>query len=193
MRGSNFNISKTNSVEECQKLCTNNIHCQFFTYATNAFHRPEYRWVWLNGSRENTPGFNSSMGKKKKSLFLLQLKSKGSRVLSIYFLFIYLIPMAFPKIVNSIWSTYKLCTEWSVVSDDDVCHPVRTLKGPLLKGRVSVDSSRPCTTLVIISIANVTHTILRTLRSVASFADFQEQLLAEAQRQWNAHQHKDAG
>lgn len=79
------------------------------------------------------------------------------------------------------------------MSDDDVCHPVRTLKGPLLKGRVSVDSSRPCTTLVIISIANVTHTILRTLRSVASFADFQEQLLAEAQRQWNAHQHKDAG
>ncbi|XP_075840661.1 plasma kallikrein [Microtus pennsylvanicus] len=43
MRGSNFNISKANSVEECQKLCTNNIHCQFFTYATNAFHRPEYR------------------------------------------------------------------------------------------------------------------------------------------------------
>ncbi|MEJ1285078.1 kallikrein B plasma 1 [Cricetulus griseus] len=43
MRGSNFNISKSNSIEECQKLCTNNIHCQFFTYATNAFHSPEYR------------------------------------------------------------------------------------------------------------------------------------------------------
>lgn len=43
MRGSNFNISKANSVEECQKLCTNNILCQFFTYATNAFHTPEYR------------------------------------------------------------------------------------------------------------------------------------------------------
>ncbi|EDL78854.1 rCG59057, isoform CRA_a [Rattus norvegicus] len=56
MRGSNFNISKTDSIEECQKLCTNNIHCQFFTYATKAFHRPEYRKsCLLKRSSSGTP------------------------------------------------------------------------------------------------------------------------------------------
>ncbi|XP_012499446.1 PREDICTED: plasma kallikrein [Propithecus coquereli] len=43
MRGANVNVSKVNSVEECQKWCTNNIHCQFFTYATQTFHNAEYR------------------------------------------------------------------------------------------------------------------------------------------------------
>ncbi|XP_053440140.1 plasma kallikrein isoform X2 [Nycticebus coucang] len=43
MRGVNFNVSKVNSVEECQKWCTNNIHCQFFTYATQTFDNAEYR------------------------------------------------------------------------------------------------------------------------------------------------------
>ncbi|XP_052018129.1 plasma kallikrein [Apodemus sylvaticus] len=56
MRGSNFNISKTDSIEECQKLCTNNIHCQFFTYATSAFYRPEYRKsCLLKRSSSGTP------------------------------------------------------------------------------------------------------------------------------------------
>ncbi|XP_021025129.1 plasma kallikrein [Mus caroli] len=56
MRGSNFNISKTDNIEECQKLCTNNIHCQFFTYATSAFYRPEYRKnCLLKHSASGTP------------------------------------------------------------------------------------------------------------------------------------------
>jgi hypothetical protein len=43
MRGTNFNMSKVQNVEECQKLCTNNIHCQFFTYATEKFPNVGYR------------------------------------------------------------------------------------------------------------------------------------------------------
>nr|BAO03248.1 prekallikrein [Canis lupus familiaris] len=43
MRGVNFNVSKVKSVEECQKKCTNSIHCQFFTYATETFYNVEYR------------------------------------------------------------------------------------------------------------------------------------------------------
>ncbi|XP_040345940.1 plasma kallikrein isoform X5 [Herpailurus yagouaroundi] len=43
MRGVNFNVSKVESVEECQKKCTNSIHCQFFTYATRTFYNAEYR------------------------------------------------------------------------------------------------------------------------------------------------------
>ncbi|XP_047407227.1 plasma kallikrein [Sciurus carolinensis] len=43
MRGTNFNLSKVKSVEECQKLCTNNIRCQFFTYATQKFYNAGYR------------------------------------------------------------------------------------------------------------------------------------------------------
>nr|XP_002709380.1 plasma kallikrein [Oryctolagus cuniculus] len=42
MRGTNFNISKVQSVEECQKQCTDNIHCQFFTYATQTFYNAEH-------------------------------------------------------------------------------------------------------------------------------------------------------
>ncbi|XP_072481134.1 plasma kallikrein isoform X2 [Notamacropus eugenii] len=43
MRGENFNITKVKTVEECQKQCTNHALCQFYTYATQTFHRPEYR------------------------------------------------------------------------------------------------------------------------------------------------------
>ncbi|XP_077000714.1 plasma kallikrein isoform X1 [Tamandua tetradactyla] len=43
MRGANFNVSNVKSVEECQKRCTNNIHCQFFTYAMPTFHNTEFR------------------------------------------------------------------------------------------------------------------------------------------------------
>ncbi|XP_062933440.1 plasma kallikrein [Cynocephalus volans] len=43
MRGVNFNVSKVKSVEECQKWCTNDIHCQFFTYATQTFNKAEHR------------------------------------------------------------------------------------------------------------------------------------------------------
>ncbi|KAF6084209.1 kallikrein B1 [Phyllostomus discolor] len=43
MRGDNFNASKVESVEECQRRCTNNIHCNFFTYATRAFANAEHR------------------------------------------------------------------------------------------------------------------------------------------------------
>ncbi|XP_039738630.1 plasma kallikrein isoform X2 [Pteropus medius] len=43
MRGVNFNVSRVKSVEECQKRCTNSIHCKFFTYAMQTFHNSEYR------------------------------------------------------------------------------------------------------------------------------------------------------
>ncbi|XP_046274925.1 plasma kallikrein isoform X4 [Marmota monax] len=43
MRGANFNMTKVQSVKECQKLCTNDIRCQFFTYATQNFYFAEYR------------------------------------------------------------------------------------------------------------------------------------------------------
>ncbi|XP_012580287.1 PREDICTED: plasma kallikrein [Condylura cristata] len=43
IRGANFNVSIAESVEECQKRCTNNILCQFFTYATDKFYIPGYR------------------------------------------------------------------------------------------------------------------------------------------------------
>ncbi|XP_036911116.1 plasma kallikrein [Sturnira hondurensis] len=43
MRGDNFNVSKVESVEECQRRCTNSIHCKFFTYSTQAFGNAKYR------------------------------------------------------------------------------------------------------------------------------------------------------
>ncbi|XP_042097234.1 plasma kallikrein isoform X2 [Ovis aries] len=56
MRGVNFNVSKVKSAEECQERCTNNIHCQFFTYATKAFFSAEYRnTCLLKRSSQGTP------------------------------------------------------------------------------------------------------------------------------------------
>nr|XP_019591746.1 PREDICTED: plasma kallikrein isoform X2 [Rhinolophus sinicus] len=43
MRGVNFNVSIVTSVDECQKKCTNDIHCKFFTYATQTFHNAAHR------------------------------------------------------------------------------------------------------------------------------------------------------
>ncbi|XP_049628388.1 plasma kallikrein [Suncus etruscus] len=53
MRGTNFNISKVKSVEECQKMCTNNILCQFYTYATQNFYDKNY---WNNCLLKHSPG-----------------------------------------------------------------------------------------------------------------------------------------
>ncbi|XP_008067644.1 plasma kallikrein [Carlito syrichta] len=56
MRGDNFNASKVNSIEECQKWCTNNIHCQFFTYATQTSYDTKYRYnCLLKNSLRGTP------------------------------------------------------------------------------------------------------------------------------------------
>ncbi|XP_023406960.1 plasma kallikrein [Loxodonta africana] len=56
MRGTNFNVSKVRSVEECQKRCTNNIHCHFFTYATQTFPSAEFRNnCLLKSSPRGTP------------------------------------------------------------------------------------------------------------------------------------------
>ncbi|XP_071978700.1 plasma kallikrein-like isoform X2 [Engystomops pustulosus] len=43
MAGTTYNISKVASVEECQESCTNNEHCQFFTYVTDKFHNAQLR------------------------------------------------------------------------------------------------------------------------------------------------------
>ncbi|KAM4048847.1 plasma kallikrein [Anomaloglossus baeobatrachus] len=43
MIGTNYNISRVTSVEECRERCTNNEHCQFFTYVTEKFHSVQLR------------------------------------------------------------------------------------------------------------------------------------------------------
>uniref|UniRef100_A0A8C5LLU1 Coagulation factor XI n=1 Tax=Leptobrachium leishanense TaxID=445787 RepID=A0A8C5LLU1_9ANUR len=43
MRGTNFNSTKVTSLKQCQTECTNDIHCQFFTYVTDEFHNVELR------------------------------------------------------------------------------------------------------------------------------------------------------
>ncbi|XP_075052813.1 plasma kallikrein isoform X2 [Mixophyes fleayi] len=45
MMGTNYNISKVTSVEQCRERCTNNEHCQFFTYVTENFHSVQLRNV----------------------------------------------------------------------------------------------------------------------------------------------------
>ncbi|XP_066429523.1 plasma kallikrein isoform X2 [Eleutherodactylus coqui] len=43
MIGTTYNVSKVTSVEECRERCTNNEHCQFFTYVTEKYHSDQLR------------------------------------------------------------------------------------------------------------------------------------------------------
>ncbi|XP_069487649.1 plasma kallikrein-like isoform X2 [Ambystoma mexicanum] len=43
MIGINYNSTKAKSTEQCQQKCTNDVHCQFFTYVTNKFHSEPLR------------------------------------------------------------------------------------------------------------------------------------------------------
>ncbi|XP_053311182.1 plasma kallikrein isoform X2 [Spea bombifrons] len=45
MIGTNYNITNVKNVERCKELCTNDVHCQFFTYVTEAFHSIQLRNV----------------------------------------------------------------------------------------------------------------------------------------------------
>ncbi|MEE6460774.1 hypothetical protein FKM82_001097 [Ascaphus truei] len=43
MIGTNYNITTVANVEKCKEQCTNDVHCQFFTYVTEAFHSVQLR------------------------------------------------------------------------------------------------------------------------------------------------------
>ncbi|XP_058526390.1 coagulation factor XI [Ochotona princeps] len=47
MKGMNYNSSVMRNAQECQERCTNDIHCQFFTYATRQFPSVEHRNICL--------------------------------------------------------------------------------------------------------------------------------------------------
>ncbi|KAG8453724.1 hypothetical protein GDO86_000376, partial [Hymenochirus boettgeri] len=43
MIGTNYNVTSVTSVDQCKEDCTNDIHCQFFTYVTGSFHSAQLR------------------------------------------------------------------------------------------------------------------------------------------------------
>ncbi|XP_006882345.1 PREDICTED: coagulation factor XI-like [Elephantulus edwardii] len=56
MKGMNYKSSITTSAQECQERCTNDIHCHFFTYATEKFPSLQHRNVCLlKYSQTGTP------------------------------------------------------------------------------------------------------------------------------------------
>ncbi|XP_060134760.1 plasma kallikrein [Zootoca vivipara] len=56
MRGENYNITTEDSYDHCQKRCTNENHCHFFTYTTASFHDARFRnKCYLKYSAKGTP------------------------------------------------------------------------------------------------------------------------------------------
>ncbi|XP_028613480.1 coagulation factor XI isoform X2 [Grammomys surdaster] len=47
MKGMNYNSSVVKNARECQERCTNDVHCQFFTYATGHFPSVDHRKMCL--------------------------------------------------------------------------------------------------------------------------------------------------
>ncbi|XP_063314161.1 plasma kallikrein-like [Pelobates fuscus] len=45
MMGTNYNIINATDENQCQEMCTNDIHCQFFSYVTHTFHSVKLRHV----------------------------------------------------------------------------------------------------------------------------------------------------
>ncbi|KAM4807670.1 plasma kallikrein [Rhinophrynus dorsalis] len=43
MIGTNYNITTVTNVQQCKEQCTNDIHCQYYTYVTEAFHSVQLR------------------------------------------------------------------------------------------------------------------------------------------------------
>ncbi|OXB77549.1 UNVERIFIED_CONTAM: hypothetical protein H355_015841, partial [Colinus virginianus] len=43
MQGVNYDVSMADSYQQCQKRCTNDKHCHFFTYAPETFHNTSIR------------------------------------------------------------------------------------------------------------------------------------------------------
>ncbi|XP_067407694.1 plasma kallikrein isoform X1 [Emydura macquarii macquarii] len=56
MQGTNYNVSTADSYQQCQQRCTNDYACQFFTYASGAFHSAGFRnKCFLKYSKMATP------------------------------------------------------------------------------------------------------------------------------------------
>ncbi|KAJ7326752.1 hypothetical protein JRQ81_016511 [Phrynocephalus forsythii] len=56
MQGDNYNVTDAESYLQCQKRCTNQNHCYFFTYTTASFHQIDLRQkCYLKFSGTGTP------------------------------------------------------------------------------------------------------------------------------------------
>nr|XP_033814737.1 plasma kallikrein-like [Geotrypetes seraphini] len=56
MIGTNYNVTTEANVEKCQDRCTNDLFCQFFTFATDTFHSVALRnKCYLKYSKKGTP------------------------------------------------------------------------------------------------------------------------------------------
>uniref|UniRef100_A0A8D2LUL9 Coagulation factor XI n=1 Tax=Varanus komodoensis TaxID=61221 RepID=A0A8D2LUL9_VARKO len=56
MQGQNYNITTETNYHNCQRRCTNDNHCHFFTYTMALFHTPNFRnKCYLKHSNTGTP------------------------------------------------------------------------------------------------------------------------------------------
>ncbi|XP_014350516.1 plasma kallikrein [Latimeria chalumnae] len=56
LMGINYHITTVDSYQQCQKTCTNDPHCQFFTYVTDRFHCADLRnRCYLKYTMKGTP------------------------------------------------------------------------------------------------------------------------------------------
>ncbi|XP_068537544.1 coagulation factor XI isoform X9 [Anas acuta] len=56
MEGENYDVTVAESYQQCQKRCTNDDHCHFFTYASKTFHNESFREkCFLKHTRLGTP------------------------------------------------------------------------------------------------------------------------------------------
>lgn len=45
MEGEIYDITTSDSYQQCQKRCTNDKHCHFFTYASETFEKASFRYM----------------------------------------------------------------------------------------------------------------------------------------------------
>lgn len=49
LRGSDIEFELMDDAESCQKACTNNVNCQFYTYISDGYSNPEFWYILFSG------------------------------------------------------------------------------------------------------------------------------------------------
>lgn len=48
-RGSDIGFELMDDAESCQRACTNDVNCQFYSYASDEYSDPEFRYILFSG------------------------------------------------------------------------------------------------------------------------------------------------
>ncbi|XP_070778230.1 coagulation factor XI-like [Enoplosus armatus] len=151
--GADYQTLFTANYEECQRACTHNPSCQFFTFISGNFTSAEYRYKchlkfsWtvprpcVKAGAGLVSGFSHSLQITQQSDTECQIKlipnakTPGNGTESL--------PAASPEHCHALCTAHPQCTYFSYASDDFMCHLKNNPNEMVLKAKEGVTSGMP--------------------------------------------------